>query len=55
VICDNEADMAFFESLPARPKRVRTYDARHILEYGKGRGPFFSDLGAWLAKAERGN
>jgi pimeloyl-ACP methyl ester carboxylesterase len=55
VICDNEADMAFFESLPARPKRVRTYDARHILEYGKGRGPFFSDLGTWMKEAERRN
>ena len=37
-----------------RPKHIRSYPARHILEYNEARGSFFSDLAQWLATAERG-
>lgn len=53
VICDNAADQKFLDGIPAAPKRLRSYEARHILEFSKDRDPFFTDLATWLKQTER--
>lgn len=52
-ICDNQADQAFIDRLPADTKRCQVYgEAIHILEFSRQKQEFFSDLDSWFAEID---